>query len=900
MKIIDSGFTNINAIDIADNWFDNRIVIYHRKLKNELAAVSISNNLNGSIIDIQSSVSDITTNVLRQADVNSGDTIYEIRYDYNLNGETIVIPVNCTLMFNGGSISNGTLIGSNTKIDSKSKNKIFSTDIIFEGSFNTDKVTPEMFGAKTVIARPEDSSRIANLSNAEIESLPDSSDAINCAIRLSSISGSYVEIGGGYYKTLKTIIGLRQSVIKILPNNIIFYYSEGRGRKVCTLHEEKNNDITVEDRSEQVLTLLPNQFIYTDDMNIALNADPVLCKIEGLGTISVAKSKYSIAYYCRGTSYEIYDMSYCSPDASIRTTAGVDSTLAPDTRDIIGNGVPDISLGVHNQYYMDKLTKKYFRKYGTEWNTPNWSGVPDNADSRYNTNIRLEVSFSDARLINSQMNVRCMYGFRGIEILVINNGWFNDSKWKGSISNIHGSFVSIFNQYDFAGKHDMSELTHQIDYTIGYDCRIIYANKCSGVCFGRTWDLNWIGARRGGTKYELGKYVTKCTIEVDKLLYLTDRGSDNSNNFISAKNIPSGLIFVHYKNWYKNRIPYSMGDAYPNSSIRSDVKTLFEFDRIIERSDLNAGYNVYGANHNPEKSVPAVMFDDDDTTFYRAIDTKNNLYACHFPLMWSDNGGTTPFIKNSNVFIEIEYSIYGELSIYETTSFPDNIFVYVNQNSGFGSSDYTPLGDVSLLRHELGSAFGWGDVRRKNKKIIPIDGQKKATLDIAFFISNLDYADVTLDIYAIRYWSDGGSVQMQPIEYGTTAQRPTAVKKGFVYENTELGITEINKGNSSNPSWQQLPTISEGTWSITTSATLEQANGVFHKVGKSVTIAASLYFTGANVETNVQLPFAPKYGGIYDFGNLRVVLQRGNLTAKVSVKTVEWSWIDFNLTYKAI
>ena len=43
--------------------------------------------------------------------VTSTNTIYEIRYDYDLNGQTITPPAGCVLYFNGGSLTNGTING---------------------------------------------------------------------------------------------------------------------------------------------------------------------------------------------------------------------------------------------------------------------------------------------------------------------------------------------------------------------------------------------------------------------------------------------------------------------------------------------------------------------------------------------------------------------------------------------------------------------------------------------------------------------------------------------------------------------------------------------------------------------------------------------------------------------
>lgn len=55
-------------------------------------------------------------NVLTQDMINQADTTYVIMYDFDLNGQTITIPSGCTLEFDNGSISNGELIGNDTKL----------------------------------------------------------------------------------------------------------------------------------------------------------------------------------------------------------------------------------------------------------------------------------------------------------------------------------------------------------------------------------------------------------------------------------------------------------------------------------------------------------------------------------------------------------------------------------------------------------------------------------------------------------------------------------------------------------------------------------------------------------------------------------------------------------------
>lgn len=48
--------------------------------------------------------------------VTKTNTIYEIRYDFDLDGETVTIPENCEFRFNGGKLDNGTLTVAGAKI----------------------------------------------------------------------------------------------------------------------------------------------------------------------------------------------------------------------------------------------------------------------------------------------------------------------------------------------------------------------------------------------------------------------------------------------------------------------------------------------------------------------------------------------------------------------------------------------------------------------------------------------------------------------------------------------------------------------------------------------------------------------------------------------------------------
>ena len=73
-------------------------------------------------------------------------TIYEICYDFDLNGKTVQLKDDCILYFNGGVLYNGTIIGQNTCLRSELR-KIFNIDVDIQGTWNVDTAYPEWYGA---------------------------------------------------------------------------------------------------------------------------------------------------------------------------------------------------------------------------------------------------------------------------------------------------------------------------------------------------------------------------------------------------------------------------------------------------------------------------------------------------------------------------------------------------------------------------------------------------------------------------------------------------------------------------------------------------------------------------------------------------------------------------------
>lgn len=67
------------------------------------------------------------TNVLAQSMILAANTVYEIRYDYDLQGQEVTIPEGCVLKFEGGSINNGTINYNGCAILNNTNIKTFGT-----------------------------------------------------------------------------------------------------------------------------------------------------------------------------------------------------------------------------------------------------------------------------------------------------------------------------------------------------------------------------------------------------------------------------------------------------------------------------------------------------------------------------------------------------------------------------------------------------------------------------------------------------------------------------------------------------------------------------------------------------------------------------------------------------
>lgn len=128
---------------------------------------------------------------------NSQNTIFNIQYDYDLNGRSITLPENSVLKFEGGSLKNATIKGNNTLIVAEETDNIFGRDTELVGTWKNSDWYPRWFGAYQ-------------------DGVTDDTDVIQKMMNLAPVIGKRINLRLGNY-AYRTTRGL------ILKDNVYLY-----------------------------------------------------------------------------------------------------------------------------------------------------------------------------------------------------------------------------------------------------------------------------------------------------------------------------------------------------------------------------------------------------------------------------------------------------------------------------------------------------------------------------------------------------------------------------------------------------------------------------------------------------------------------------------------------------
>ncbi len=213
------------------------------------------------------------------------NTIYEVCYDFDLSGKSINIPEGCTLLFNGGTLSNGKVIGRNTFVDAKLV-KVFNSNLVLSGSWNAKDAYPQWFGA------------LGNGSTDDTEAIQ---KTINVFSNVSFVKGTYIfssqiEVGGD-----KTISGVEEmqnngNVILRTRSNITCLKFVGNGITINNLtieHPETN--------TKPVIDFTGHRYIHLRNIICYHNGKP--CPAIGLYSGNTSWTGYDIFENCYFSQY---------------------------------------------------------------------------------------------------------------------------------------------------------------------------------------------------------------------------------------------------------------------------------------------------------------------------------------------------------------------------------------------------------------------------------------------------------------------------------------------------------------------------------------------------------------------------------------------------------------------
>ena len=143
---------------------DGALVTCTRRFGGDVTSSSFSGVNTKAEASVSESSKTEFRNLITPVMVNQPNTIYEIRYDFDLDGETIEMKEGCTLKFEGGCLKNGKINGNSTKIIAKRESVFVNTTI--SGTWKNAESYPEWFGAKS-------------------DGVSDDRDAINNAVKVS-------------------------------------------------------------------------------------------------------------------------------------------------------------------------------------------------------------------------------------------------------------------------------------------------------------------------------------------------------------------------------------------------------------------------------------------------------------------------------------------------------------------------------------------------------------------------------------------------------------------------------------------------------------------------------------------------------------------------------------------
>lgn len=736
-------------------------------------------------------------NVLTQEMVNEPNTIYHIQYDYDLKGETITIPENCVLQFDGGSIKNGKLVGN-----------ILNEELIVS-----------RFGSNLIDA-------INMVSGLNVDSM------LNLLIDTDYEDGGslvinrdHIVINGDGHKITSSISFQCENIDKLLVKNLSI--ESETSVNALSIESKYNNNISTLNDVEISNCVIKTRETGSESIGLRLYGNFKKVKIcdNTIEHLSPTSEHNNWGITLSVLNENVVGNLIISNNIIKGFKTGIDNYSTGTIENVIidGNLVSDCDFGVRTYHMRNCLfSNNIIQRCGCNYI---WSEVKT-INNNFTACGTIENAAVTIERHNSQVNGNVIEYAKGdgIEITGQTIGSIRNNVIKNCAGNgivltdFDGSFQSTgidisFNKIYNNEKNGILALTGAIfNGTIGYNyiggnCK---SEEYSAIRFEKLYsDVKIIGniIWRNDTNYGVQNSKMEVAIAVFPETYSTK--ITLANNVISSPIILKGNGFSGKIYSYDNVFDYAIADIVVPSAGNVIKDKVFTIPSDFINSDCLLSYNG--------RTLKYISLDKDKgypTTKLPIVSSNSVIFPIGSPKGYRVTINIQAIVSEGLEEFMLDGEKWFDINIYnkdepkyvierlrDKTITNWHVQAYTNNSITFERNDYTTTKPVCTNSGNITASFSYLDA---NNLYLRYDGyadikryggyseiNSSVLRNTANFVvqSGLKYWDTdTLRpiYYHNRKWYDSDGFSYPNKKVGTTQERPSYVEAGFQYFDTTL------------------------------------------------------------------------------------------------------------------
>lgn len=689
-----------------------------RKFGGDVAASTYYAAAEGMKLTVEDSVKTVRRNLITPIMISKANTIYEIRYDFDLNGGEIEVPDNCVLKFEGGSLRNGTIKGNQTDIINYNN----SIDCILVGTVKNKTIYSDIVCSLDLLQIDFNDKKIVIVKN----------ETIKRPIFLHNVNNCVVN--GRLHK----IINLNCSVVQLDGqfSNIEIFNIIADGKNSANSNLVSNNS---SEGIKEYISIHDN-YIYNQNLGISLNAD-----LAGDYRFSKVYNNYLENIFGEeiGNGYGIHL-------ANVQFSSIHDNIIKRAMRHSIYH-----AWGHDNEIYNNKIIE---HRYGIS------DGTPRAALAIFRNSYNLNVHHNEFRNCISTNIHLLASGYKGED---------RDS-------------IRYGNQYNILIESNSFYFDLDIDYRsilLGYNVLPNYSDyvyETENV----TIKNNIFNIRRA--------------IAIDN--YCCKNLFIDSNHFILSKTPYAIRFSKKYLNQFNGCTTVS-NNIIECTELNRSYPAIYAFEDFINTQT----YNIFGNKILGSRNDKSHYFHLLPDTFIKNYHTQNN----NITEIRDSKPTNGYYIKGDVIYT---YSFHNQLAFYCAESGTPGVWWEILK--GIMNGNYADIKNPDNITIPKGVRFNCG----RRMIIGTSDGYVDSIGNNYYYdiAGNLNNAPTTAyggrnltdgsfffarDIHKPAWWmfnkwvdSDGNPIDA--LKKGTTENRPTNTKAGYLYYDTTLGKWCISNGDN--------------------------------------------------------------------------------------------------------